>query len=722
MRAHALRAAALVALLATACLPAQGAVDDDVDAILAKLRQPTVDELWTAQRRLTELGAEAVPVLESRLPKAGPAARLALAKALCDLGHPEAAVEPLAALVRDGASPHYAVAAAAALGESPARNVAATERHLVRLVEDTTLHPAAARAAARALWFTATSEENLKRANRVLRRLLVMSEGAAERRACALALAEIEDLRPPVDGILKELQTKPTAEGRLARALLENDNLKSLLISPKNREGQLNDRLLQEVKKQIQRYHVEDPPADLELVNGAARGMVEVVRRGDPPDPHSAYFDEEDWKQFREHISGHYGGIGAVVQFLKHFDTGEKPVFTVVRPNYAGPAYEAGIRSYDRIVEVDGEPTAPADPDDTSKRLKEIVEALRGKPGEPVKVTVTRPGEKQRRTVEIVRADIDLPSVHSRMLPARLGYVRLSAFSAHSARDLDKALRELEEQGMVGLVLDLRNNPGGQLSAAVAITDMFLKDDKLIVYTEGRNKEIAPREEFRTKDPTTHPDYPIVVLVNGRSASASEILAGALRDHKRAVLVGEKTYGKGSVQKLFPMRATAGQSGLKLTIAKYYLPSGRSIHDKGVHPNIEVGYKPTFRSEEFDHLRESGAFYRYTASRFAANSELFAKLAEFDGLQASRYPDFQLWYDGLSEEMGREKARRLLRAWLRVLVADHRGRQFVCDVQEDNQLQRAVLVLASRFEEIDPATILRYRHFAKPAAAAQEKE
>ncbi len=710
----------VAALWSCAALSAPQDLGQQVNRIVGKLRRASADEVWTAKRQLTQLGEEAVPLLKQRLAGARPAAQVALAKALCELGHPEDAVEPLVGVIRSKRADGFGVMAATILG-SDARDVAATERHLLLLVDDEALPPAVSREVARSLWAAATTEESLRQANAALRRHLAAANDPATRRACALALAQIDDFDAPVDAILKELQEEPTIEGKLARALLETNNLRNLLIRPKNREGKLQDQFLNEVKDYIQRYHVEEPLSDDQLLNAAAQGMVGALRGGDHPDRHSAFFDEKQWQKFREHISGHYGGIGAVVQFLKHFDTGDLPVFTIVRPNYHGPAYKAGLRSYDRVVEVNGKPTAVKSVKEVEKALKDVVEALRGKPGTKATIVVTSPGSAERRTVEVARADIEMPSVYSKLLPAKVGYVRLTSFGQRSADDLGKALRALEKKGMAALVLDLRNNPGGQLSTAVQIADKFLKHDKLIVYTEGRNKRIARREEFRTKDPTTHPDYPLVVLVNGHSASASEIVAGALQDHKRATVVGTTTYGKGSVQKLFPLRSTAARSGLKLTIAKYYLPSGRSIHGQGVEPDVEVKFEPTFTREEFEQLREKGDFHRYTAARFEKYKDTFAQLAEFDGLDASRYPDFDAWHKGLAEEVGRDKARRLLRAWLRILVADERGAEFVCDIEEDNQLQRGILELAARVEAIDPLQVPEYAFFAKQARQADAK-
>jgi carboxyl-terminal processing protease len=705
----------------TAVTPPGPPVEKQVESILAKLRKPALDDMRTAQQQLQQLGAAAVPALRASLPKARPAQQIALARALAALGQPADAVAPLAALVRSKDDPELAAIAARLLGEPPINDLQAAEDELARLVEDKSLPPDLQRAVARSLGLSASSLESVKTANATLRRLLMAAGDPDTRRECALALGEIDDFAPPVDAVLQELQDEPTARGRLARALLQVNTLRTLLIRPETRERDgINDRLLNEVQKLMQEYHVEPALPTSKLANAAAKGMVAAVNSGDHPDPHSSYFDEDDWQKFREALTGHYAGIGAVVQFAKHFDTGDLPVFTVFQPNYEGPGYKAGLRSFDRIVEVEGHPTAIQRADEAMKKLKDLVDLLRGKAGTAVELTVTTPGSKERRTVKVVRADIDLPTVYHKMLPGRIGYLRLTTFGPWSARDLEKALRDLEQQGMLALLFDLRNDPGGQLNIAVEIADAFLKDNKLICYTEGRNPKIAPREEFRTKDSTSHPDYPMVVLVNEHSASASEIVAGALQDYHRAVILGTTTFGKGSVQKLFPLNATAGRSGLKLTIAKYYLPSGRSIHGKGVEPDVKVELDDTITRREFDQLRESGAFYRYTATRFAANKPLFAQLAEFDGADTARYPDFDAWHKGLAGEIGHDKARRLLRAWLRLLVADDRGREFICDTEEDEQLQAAILEVAKRVPEIQPKQIPEYRIFAtKPPKPAK---
>ncbi len=707
-------------LLAALCaarlaIAAEPDLEKQVDTIVSGLRRASVEDVFAAERQLAGLGAEAVPFLKTQLAKAQPPAQLALAKALCSLGSPEECVKPLVTLIEGKRTPELGVAAAAVLGEEPARDLPATERELLRLADNAELAPEVARAVARSLYFTATTEESLKKANATLRRLLVAAKDGAVRRECALALAEIDDFHPPVEEALQAMAGEPTTAGRLARALLQNRSLRSLLLKPKNREGSLNDRILEEVKSRIQLFHVEEPLPDQILVNAAARGMFGALLRGEHPDRHSNYFDEDEWKKFREHIAGRYAGIGAIVQFMKHHDSGDTPLFTVVRPTYNGPAYKAGIRSYDRIIEVGGQPT-------TGKRPDEIIGLLRGKPGTDAELAITHPGSAEKQTLKVTRADIEVPSVSSQLLPAKLGYVRLTAFSDSTAKDLSAALTALEKQGMIALILDLRNNPGGQLQAAVEITDNFLKDNKLIVYTEGRNKRIAPREEYRTKDPTTHPDYPIAVLVNGGSASASEIVAGALQDHQRAILVGQKTFGKGSVQKLFPLQATAGQSGMKITVAKYFLPSGRSIHGKGVAPDVKVSYKAPFTAKEFEHLRETGAFHRYTAAHWAKSKDLLAKLADFDNLDPAAYPEFDAWHKALGKEIGPDKARRLLRTWLRILAADDRGAEFACDPEEDNQLQRAIIEVTKNLKGVDPKQVAEYRAFASLPLPKEEPD
>ncbi|MCB1102800.1 MAG: S41 family peptidase, partial [Kiritimatiellae bacterium] len=243
------------------------------------------------------------------------------------------------------------------------------------------------------------------------------------------------------------------------------------------------------------------------------------------------------------------------------------------------PGFRAGLLSGDRIVQVDGESTEGLD-------LQDAVDRLRGEPGTKVVLTIDRPDPEETIEVEIIRADIQVPVVKdTRMLDDRIGYTRIVTFNEQTAALLERELSELSGQGMQALILDLRNNPGGLLNAAIDVADIFLDRREVIVSTQSREDE----QTFRARSRAAY-KLPLAILVNGGSASASEIVAGALQDHHRAVLVGEKTFGKGSVQSVLPLK---DGSALRLTTARYYTPSNRAIHDKGIEPDIVVPMPPT---------------------------------------------------------------------------------------------------------------------------------
>jgi carboxyl-terminal processing protease len=313
----------------------------------------------------------------------------------------------------------------------------------------------------------------------------------------------------------------------------------------------------------VKENYVEEV-GDEELVEGAISGMLKTL------DPHSSYLNPDAYKELQVETKGSFGGIGIEI-------TIRDGMLTVVSPLEGTPAYDLGIQAGDRIIRVDGELTK-------EMTLMEAVRKMRGPKGTKVVLTIMREGFTKPREFVITRATIAIKSVRARVLESGYGYLRLSQFQSTTLRDLRQALAKMEEenQPMKGLILDLRNNPGGLLDQAVKVSDEFL-DEGLIVYTEGRlTSQDMRREAHTNKDP--HP-YPIVVLVNEGSASAAEIVAGALQDNKRAVVVGVKTFGKGSVQTVMPLRNGAA---LRLTTALYYTPSGRSIQAKGIEPDIVV--------------------------------------------------------------------------------------------------------------------------------------
>ena len=314
-----------------------------------------------------------------------------------------------------------------------------------------------------------------------------------------------------------------------------------------------------------------------ELIEGAISGMLRTL------DPHSSYLNPDAYKELQVETKGSFGGIGIEI-------TIRDGVLTVVSPIEGTPAYELGIHAGDQILRVDGEPTK-------EMTLMEAVKKMRGPKGTSVVLTIMREDFAKPQDFVITRATIAIKSVRSKTLEPGYGYVRLSQFQSSTARDLRKELAELEKENkpLKGLILDLRNNPGGLLDQAVKVSDEFLNEG-LIVYTGGRLKSQDMRFEAHMN--TRPHSYPVVVLVNEGSASAAEIVAGALQDHKRAVIVGVKTFGKGSVQTVMPLRNGAA---LRLTTALYYTPSGRSIQAKGIDPDIVVEKAIPGRTEDDRH-------------------------------------------------------------------------------------------------------------------------
>ncbi len=313
----------------------------------------------------------------------------------------------------------------------------------------------------------------------------------------------------------------------------------------------------------VKKNYVEDIETK-NLVNGAINGMLSSL------DPHSAYLTPELYKDLQSDTQGRFGGLGIEI-------TVKGGILTVVSPIEDTPAAKAGIKPGDQIFKIEDEFTK-------DMSLVDAVKKMRGLKGTKINLTVRREGANDLLDFTLVRDVIRVQSVKSRALEPGYGYVRLAQFQERSDRDVQRALEKLaaEKGGMKGLVLDLRNNPGGLLTQAVRVSDMFL-DSGLIVYTEGRIE--AQKQKYFAQKDGTWMDFPMVVLVNGGSASASEIVAGALQDHSRAVVLGTKTFGKGSVQTILPLD---DNSALRLTTARYFTPNGRSIQATGIVPDIIV--------------------------------------------------------------------------------------------------------------------------------------
>ena len=704
----ALLAAALVVARPGLAADAPAAKDTTkvvVGALLKPLAGAKADDraVWECADKLKGMGKEALPAIRGAA-TAGqpPTAKLALGWALLSLQDFAPGVKTLASVVEGKANQEAKLQAARVLGQLGLDAAEIEVTRLLDAVDDDLLRVELAAS----LSLCATTEAAEAKATTMLVRLVRSGKGEV-RFAAAMALADLDDYRKPVPGVLKELAVEPTARGRLAAKLLEFKRLSDLMIREKEYAGSLGNPLLDEIKGLIIRFHIEPPPKEEELVDAAARGMASSLHK---TDPFSSYMSPKRWGEFREHMSGSYGGIGAHVMFVKDDRTGEK-MFTAIKPIYTGPAYKAGLRSYDQFIEVDGQ-------DIKGKTSDAIRDMLRGLPDSVVACKIRRRGLKQDKMLllKIIRAQVTLPAVYHELMPGGIGYLRLTGFGDTSTAEVEAALVDMEKRGMKALIFDLRGNPGGLLLAARDIADKFLKDDKLIVYSEGRNKKIAPRKEMRTSNPVTHPDYPMVTLVNGGSASASEVVSGALQDHKRAVLIGERTYGKGSVQRLMRLRATGRRSILKLTVAHYFLPSGRSIHRTaknrgGILPDITCAYEASWSRDAFDKHQSASDFYAYSLAQWPKNKKKLMELAAFDGEDSSRYPGFDEWYDNLKVKIDKDSARRLLRQWIRLLTADERGRDWTSDLQEDNQLQRAVFEAGKKIEGLDLGAVPAYKRF-----------
>ena len=340
-------------------------------------------------------------------------------------------------------------------------------------------------------------------------------------------------------------------------------------------------RAFTEVFGRIKSDYVE-PVEDKKLITEAINGMLTGL------DPHSAYLDQEAFKEMQVGTQGEFGGLGIEVGMEDGF-------VRVVSPIDDSPAARAGIKAGDLIVKLDE--TAVK-----GMTLNDAVKRMRGKPNTPITLTIVRKGEPKPIVVTLTRAVIKIQSVKSKLLEPGYAYVRVSQFQEHTGDTMARAIERMfkENQGaMRGLVLDLRNDPGGLLNGAVAVSAAFLPKDALVVYTDGRSEDAkmklnaAPehylrgrnREDFLKRLPAEVKSVPMVVLVNGGSASASEIVAGALQDHNRAVIMGQQTFGKGSVQTILPL---GNSTAIKLTTARYFTPKGRSIQARGITPDIPL--------------------------------------------------------------------------------------------------------------------------------------
>ena len=341
-------------------------------------------------------------------------------------------------------------------------------------------------------------------------------------------------------------------------------------------EGYEELRTFTEVMSMVKKYYVEEVKTK-DLVEGAIKGMLNSL------DPHSSYMTPEGFKEMQVDTKGEFGGLGIQIGIKDN-------LLTVIAPIEDTPAFKAGIKAGDKIFKINNESTK-------DMSMQDAVSKMRGAPKTPVTLSIFREGWKDTKDFVIIRDIIKIKSVKSKVLEDNIGYIKLSQFQEQTADDLAAAIKQLNDSKVTSLILDLRNDPGGLLNSAIDVTSQFLPKGKLVVYTKMRSGE---KSEFLTSGENVFTP-PMIILVNQGSASASEIVAGALKDWNRAVILGTQTFGKGSVQTVIPL---SGGAGLRLTTAKYYTPKGISIQNTGITPDIVVKLAAKNGIKEHRVLRE----------------------------------------------------------------------------------------------------------------------
>ncbi|TDJ75259.1 MAG: S41 family peptidase [Planctomycetota bacterium] len=593
--------------------------------------------------------------------------------------------------------------------------------------------------------------KHVSSAQRVLYLFLKSADPALKSKG-ALALARLGNIEVRgVEAELERLASLPGEEGRLAGAYMHQQLLRrhsdTQLRRLRERRTLASDAAMSadlvridKVIELVQTLHLEGHTVTREeLIAAAIDGLLRSLDR------HSAYFRPEVFQKFEQELEAEYGGIGAYVA-----EDRDDSLFTITRPIYSGPAWRAGLTTDDKIVRIDDWPTIGEEVDDIIKRLK-------GRPNTEVKLYVWRRGmdpalierPTEDMAVTMSREQIVIPPVHSEYLPGDIGFVELTTFSRVSSAELKQRMVDMMAQGMRGFILDLRNNTGGLLIEARNVADLFLPKHEVVVSTESH---MHPPHEYKTRTDALLPaDMPVVVLINRFSASASEIVAGALQDHERAKLVGQRSFGKGSVQNLFQIEgdrddlyADENKNGrfdnwetitkdwngngefdfaprVKLTIERYLLPSGRSIHREldderniisvgGVSPDIQIAPRrwKQWRLEELLRIQGDRTVRKWAQDGVDGNEELFERLAQTDNGDPWAYPGFEELYESLATTLPEDDVRFLMRREVRRVVQDIKGEAFpLGDYEEDVQLQAAIRAVLAELD-LSPEDIPAY--------------
>lgn len=705
-----------------------------VGAVVLELEKREGSPFWSSVGKLEALGDAAVPALRTQLDTAGERGRLASAKALLSLlersPHPDEelqaeATSTLKQLALSAEATEVRTASMDLLGTyGDPDNV----QPFLEEIFAATVDPEVAIPLARTLW-------NLDRVDGARQRLLGYLDSASVevKREAALTLAEIDYFEGEVRDILRTLKDEPSLRGRRATELervlflsrqldrnLERGDTVLEGVDPQKlvqiKEARIRDLeealekaqesrdsapggpgadLLEEIILRIQKSYVDPDKVDRKrLLLSAVKGMVRSL------DKFSSFMDPETTRSFQQNISGEYVGIGAQVNKRTRY-------LEIVKPIYGGPAHEAGLLSGDRVLKVDDVSTATAE-------IGALIDRLKGPADSEVVLNVVRRGWQEARDITIRRRKVEVPSVYSQFLPAgKVGYVQLQQFGDKTADEFVETLDQLDKEGMEGLILDLRDNPGGFLEAAVHVVDQFVSDDQElpIVTQKGRGRPGASEAEIPTFPTSFARTVPMVILLNENSASASEVVAGALQDFGRALVAGQRSFGKGSVQRLIPLSGKAhdfleGEARLRLTVQYYFLPLGRCVHTirdadgrvterGGVTPGVKIEQEKiaVWRLEAIEKFRNDEAVLSYVHEHAEALKPLYL---EGDNRDTSRYPDFDALYAQLETPAPQDDLRRVIRYHIRRRLEDANGREFACDFHEDRQLRLAIVELLGR--------------------------
>ena len=744
--------------------------DDSIAQILARVEMDTV---WSQAQELADLG-EAFPAdLRRGLEEKSPVARLAVSRALLELEEVVDARKGLLGLVGSEIDEAVRIAAIELLGSREFDNDPTIVDQL-RLLLNETYDPKVQMAISKSL-YRISAADRVQCARKMEEWL--DSDRRENRILGALSLAEIGNFQP-ASRILREIANDPTPEGELAKAYLEINKFERMLQHEYRSRGQkiqLEDdelTLFREIFTRALALHIDgdeflEPENKEKLVAAAANGMLSYL------DPHSTFFTNEQHIQWNMELRRDYGGIGAYVDILNN-------VFTITRPIHSGPAYKAGLKSGDQILEVNDWST------EGETDIQAIIKELKGPPGTDVTIKVYRAGWGELRDFTLQRDTIIIPSVSWEVYPGKIGYLEIMTFGGATTQEVAEALIGLRQAGMESLIVDLRFNSGGYLETAVDLCGIFCGPDRIVTETRGTTKR--DERQYKTSDIlrgyADSSQLPMVVLTNSYSASASEIVTGNIKHYERGTIVGEHTYGKGSVQTQYFLESQppeawsdynynrtrdpdepfedVNENGvwdpgpfMKITTAKYYLPDGteeglsidreydvdrrRLVNRGGIEPDVNVEFKDRMfgkqakvavlyeRSDDPD----KNVFELYLDEQYPKHEAELVELAIYDGFDTSKYPEFDTFYESLETELSKEDIRYLLRIALRKRVSDemtrdkvfpHPGSFVIGDFQEDPQLQTAIQIILEE-QKRRPADFAEYQFFdGKDLTVKKEEE